>query len=50
MIFHKNNRNKMQLLREVVKELKWNLELHRKIGSVRDMILLKDKIKIVLGT
>ena len=49
MIYHKNNRNKMQLLREIIKELEWNLDQNRKVGSVQDMIILKDKIKIVLG-
>ena len=38
----------MQLLRELIKELEWNLDQNRKIGSNKDMLVLKDKIEIVL--
>ena len=49
LMYQKNNRNKMQLLREIIKEIEWNLELNRKIGSFNDMRLLKDKIGIGLN-
>ena len=49
MMYHRNNRNKIQLLREMLKEIEWNIDLNRKIGSFKDMILLKDNIKIELG-
>ena len=48
-MYHKNNRNKMQLLRDVVKEIDWNLDMNRKIGSVNEMRGIRDKIKLVIG-
>ena len=49
LMYHKNNRNKMQLLRDVVKEIDWNLDMNRKIGSVNEMRGIRDKIKLVIG-
>ena len=48
-IYQNNQRNKMQLLLEIIKEIDWNLDLNRKIGSINDMRLLKDRIKLSLG-
>ena len=39
----------MQVLRDMIKEIEWNIELNRKIGSFNDMRLLKDKIILGLG-
>jgi hypothetical protein len=36
--------NKGQLLRELIKELDWNLSLNRKIGSAGEMVKLKNVI------
>ena len=41
-IFVKKMFNKVQLLRECIKEIDWNLNLSRKIGSSAEMIKLKD--------
>ena len=46
-IYHDNSRNKAQILHEVVKEIDWNLDLSRKIGSVAQMIVLKQIINIL---
>ena len=32
-IYNDKNRNKTQLLRDIVKEVEWNLNLNRKVGS-----------------
>ena len=40
-IFIKKMFNKQQLLHEIIKELEWNLNLTRKIGSQGEMIKLK---------
>ena len=40
-IFIKKMFNKQQLLQELVKELEWNLDLSRKIGSMCEMMKLK---------
>ena len=34
--------NKGQILREIIKEIDWNLRLNRKVGSQGEMIRLKD--------
>ena len=36
--------NKEQLLKDLIKELDWNLKLNRKIGSAGEMVILKDNI------
>ena len=40
-IFNKKMFNKVQILREMVKEIDWNLRLHRKVGSEGEMVRLK---------
>ena len=40
-VFHLKCLNKAQLLQESVKELDWNLSMNRKIGSVREMMILR---------
>ena len=40
-IFHKKVLNKRQLLANMIKEIEWNLELNRKIGSQGEMKILK---------
>ena len=47
-IFHFRSKNKDQLLKEMVKEIEWNLKLNVKIGSRGEMINLKDIINIVM--
>ena len=45
-IYHDKARNKAQVLQEVVKEIDWNLDLNRKIGSLAQMIVLKQFINM----
>ena len=47
-IFHDKSRNKAQILRDIVKEIDWNLRLNRKLGSVNDILLLKQEIEVCL--
>ena len=42
LIFIKKYFNKIQLLRECIKEIDWNLNMSRNIGSIVEMIRLKD--------
>ena len=40
-IFNRKMFNKGQILREIIKEIDWNLRLNRKVGSQGEMIRLK---------
>ena len=42
------SRNKAQILREIVKEIDWNLRLNRKLGSVNEILILKQEIEVCL--
>ena len=42
LIFIKKMFNNIQLLRECIKEIDWNLNLSRKIGSFAEMVKLKE--------
>ena len=44
-IYMKKYLNKSQLLREIVKEVNWNLDLNRKIGSLKYAQHLKNIIE-----
>ena len=48
-IYQNRGRNNGQLLIEVVKELDWNLNLNRKIGSKMNMIMFKRMIEMYLS-
>ena len=41
-IFNRKMFNKGQILREIIKEIDWNLRMNRKVGSQGEMIRLKD--------
>ena len=43
-VYLRNSLNKEQLLKDLIKELDWNLKLNRKIGSAGEMVILKDNI------
>ena len=43
-VYLRNSMNKEQLLKDLIKELDWNLKLNRKIGSAGEMVTLKDNI------
>ena len=43
-VYLRNSLNKEQLLKDLIKELDWNLRLNRKIGSAGEMVKLKDNI------
>ena len=45
LIYNNRMMNKSQLLKELVKEIDWNLEQNRKIGSRKDMLILGSIIK-----
>ena len=45
LMYHKNNRNKVQLLCDMSKEIDWNLDMNRKICFVNEMRGIQDKIK-----
>ena len=48
--FNKKMFNKVQVLREMVKEIDWNLRLNRKVGSAGEMVKLKQILsEISLG-
>ena len=47
-IFHTKIFNKLQLLRDSVKEIDWNLNMERKIGSVAVMMELRDIMSSIL--
>ena len=47
-IFHDKSRNKAQILREIITEIDWNLRLNRKLGSVNEILLLKQEIEVCL--
>ena len=44
LVYQNRTRNKSQLLRDIVKEIDWNLDLNRKIGSKKDLLHLKQII------
>ena len=44
LVYQNRMRNKSQLLRDIVKEIDWNLDLNRKIGSKKDLLHLKQII------
>ena len=41
-LFIKKMFNKEQIIREMVKEIDWNLRLNRKVGSLAEMMKLKE--------
>ena len=43
-VYLRNSFNKEQLLKDIIKELDWNLRLNRKIGSAAEMMKLKEVI------
>ena len=43
-VYLRNSLNKEQLLKDMIKELDWNLRLNRKIGSAGEMMKLKEVI------
>ena len=47
-VYLRNSLNKEQLLKDMIKELDWNLRLNRKIGSAGEMLKLKENILLVL--
>ena len=47
-VYLRNSLNKEQLLKDMIKELDWNLKLNRKIGSAGEMLKLKENILLVL--
>ena len=47
-IFNKKMFNKGQILRDLIKEIDWNLRLNRKVGSEGEMVKLKDMLKEIL--
>ena len=50
-IFNKRMFNKEQILREMIKEIDWNLRLNRKVGSEGEMLKLKEtSTKLALCT
>ena len=44
IIFHNKCRNKSQILRDIIKEIEWNIDMNRKLGSVVEIMLLKQII------
>ena len=47
-IFQDKCVNKIQLLKEVIKDIDWNLKLNRKLGSLGEILSLKNKIEMFL--
>jgi len=47
-IFQDKCVNKIQLLKEVIKDIDWNLKLNRKLGSLGEILSLKNKIEMLL--
>ena len=41
-IFIKKMFNKGQILKEIIKEIDWNLRMNRRVGSEGEMLKLKD--------
>ena len=41
-IFQEKNRNNGQILREMLKEIDWNINMNRKVGSRSELRTLKD--------
>ena len=44
-VFQNKSRNRAQTLREVVKEIDWNIRMNRKIGSLGEILFLKELIE-----
>ena len=43
-VFHNKSRNRAQILREIVKEIDWNIRMNRKLGSLGEILSLKEQI------
>ena len=48
-IFHGKCLNKYQLLKDRIKEINWNLNLNRKIGSFVEMVKMRDLLMNRVG-
>ena len=44
-VFQNKSRNKAQILSEVVKEIDWNIRMNRKLGSLGEILFLKEQIE-----
>ena len=44
-IFHDKSHNKTQILRAIIKEMDWNLQLNRKLGSLCEILFLKQTVE-----
>ena len=44
-IFHEKSNNKTQILRAIIKEMDWNLQLNRKLGSLCEILSLKLRVE-----
>ena len=44
-VFQNKSRNMAQILREVVKEIDWNIRMNRKLGSLGEILFLKELIE-----
>ena len=44
-VFHNKSRNRAQILREIVKEIDWNIRMNRKLGSLGEILFLKEQIE-----
>ena len=49
MIYQKKIKSKSQLLRNLIKEVDWNLKMNLKVGSKINFVYVKDKILKYLG-
>ena len=47
-VFQNKSRNKAQILREVMKEIDWNIRMNRKLGSQGDILFLKELIETMI--
>ena len=44
-VFQNKSRNRAQILRDVVKEIDWNIRMNRKLGSLGEILFLKELIE-----
>ena len=44
-VFQNKSRNRAQILRDVVKEIDWNILMNRKLGSLGEILFLKELIE-----
>ena len=44
-VFQNKSRNRAQILRDIVKEIDWNIRMNRKLGSLGEILLLKEQIE-----